>query len=283
MKTVTSFRELDLALKNLDRPLGFVPTMGFLHEGHLSLVREAKKQNQAVAVSIFTNPTQFSADEDLANYPKDLERDLELLGKEKADLVWLPAAADMYPEDFQTWVEVDRLTKVLEGRFRPTHFRGVTTIVAKLFNALQPERAYFGQKDAQQAAVIQQMVRDLNYRLEIVVCPIIREPDGLAMSSRNSYLSPQERKAALCLSRGLAGARLAYQEGERSADRLREIVSTEIEGEKLAKLQYVSCADPLSLEELEGRAEDCLLSLAVYVGQTRLIDNLKLSSGLEVT
>jgi len=281
MKTVKTFHELHDALEKMERPLGYVPTMGYLHEGHLSLVQEAKRNNRSVAVSIFTNPTQFSPEEDLDNYPTDLERDLALLGKEKTDLVWLPSAEDMYPDDFQTWVEVDQLTKLLEGRFRPTHFRGVSTVVAKLFNALQPDRAYFGQKDAQQAAVIKQMVRDLNYRLEIVICPIIREPDGLAMSSRNSYLDPQERKAALCLSRGLEAARQAFLVGERSADRLREVVRTEIEAEKLARLQYVSCAHPLSLEELNDSIEDCLLSLAVYVGKTRLIDNIQLSGRIE--
>jgi pantoate--beta-alanine ligase len=283
MNTVITFPELREALKKMARPLGFVPTMGYLHDGHLSLVREAKRNNRSVAVSIFTNPTQFSPEEDLANYPTNIERDLELLEIEKADLVWLPSAADMYPEDFQTWVEVDQLTKLLEGSFRPTHFRGVTTVVAKLFNALQPDRAYFGQKDAQQAAVIQQMVRDLNYALEIVVCPIIREADGLAMSSRNSYLNPQERTAALSLSRGLFAARQAYLAGERSADRLREIVRTEIWREELARLQYVSCADPVTLEELNGKIEDCILSLAVFIGRTRLIDNLRLPGGTKNT
>ncbi len=276
MKTITTFQELQNTLVELNRPLGFVPTMGYLHEGHLSLVRVAKEQNESVVVSIFTNPTQFAQGEDLENYPKDIDRDLELLGNEGTDLVWLPSTGDMYPKGYQTWVDVSELTGLLEGRFRQTHFRGVTTVVAKLFNALRPERAYFGQKDAQQAAVIKQMVRDLNYPIDIVVCPIIREEDGLAMSSRNIYLTDSERKAALCLSRGLDAAEKAYIEGERKSDNLREIIRLEIEREKIARIQYISCAHPETLEELNGDVVSCLLSLAIFVGTTRLIDNIQL-------
>ncbi len=276
MKTVTTFQELQNTLVELNRPLGFVPTMGYLHEGHLSLVRVAKEQNESVVVSIFTNPTQFAQGEDLENYPKDIDRDLELLGNEGTDLVWLPSTGDMFPEGYQTWVDVSELTGLLEGRFRPTLFRGVTTVVAKLFNALRPERAYFGQKDAQQAAVIKQMVRDLNYPIDIVVCPIIREEDGLAMSSRNIYLTDSERKAALCLSRGLDAAEKAYIVGERKSDNLREIIRLEIELEKIARIQYISCAHPETLEELNGDVVSCLLSLAIFVGTTRLIDNIQL-------
>ena len=230
-----------------------------------------------MAVSIFTNPTQFGPDEDLENYPRDIDRDLELLKGEATDLVWVPTPAQVYPEDFQTWVTVETVSQPLEGIYRPGHFRGVATIVAKLFNAVQPERAYFGQKDAQQAAVIQQMTRHLDYPIEIIICPIVREADGLAMSSRNTYLDPAQRKAALCLSRGLFAARDAYQAGERNADRLREIVWNELDQESLAETQYVSCADPENLQELQGAVKDCLLSLAVFIGQTRLIDNLLLS------
>ena len=276
MKTAATFQELKEALDELNRPFGFVPTMGYLHEGHLSLVRVAKEQNESVVVSIFTNPTQFAQGEDLENYPKDINRDLELLEDEGTDLVWMPSTGDMYPEGYQTWVDVTELTGLLEGRFRPTHFRGVTTVVAKLFNALRPERAYFGQKDAQQAAVIKQMVRDLNYPIDIVVCPIIREEDGLAMSSRNSYLTDSERKAALCLSRGLNAAQKAYQEGERKSDNLREVIREEIEREKLARVQYISCAHLETLEEINGDVVSCLLSLSVFVGSTRLIDNIQL-------
>jgi pantoate--beta-alanine ligase len=276
MIVVRTIPELKGELGRLETPLGFVPTMGFLHEGHLSLVRKAREENPSVAVSIFTNPTQFAPEEDLENYPRDIDRDLELLKSEGADLVWIPSVKTMYPEGFQTWVEVSALSTVLEGSYRPTHFRGVTTVVAKLFNAVQPEKAYFGQKDAQQARIIQQMVCDLNYPLEIVICPIIREDDGLAMSSRNTYLDKKQRIAALCLFRGLQIARDAYLKGERNALRLKEIVEDEVYQEPLAELQYVSCADPDTLMELEGNVSACLISMAVFVGRTRLIDNILL-------
>ena len=274
MKIIESIPELRKELSKMERPLGFVPTMGFLHEGHLSLVRMAKEGNPSVVVSIFTNPTQFAPEEDLENYPRDIKRDLELLTAEGADLVWIPPVEIMYPEGYQTWVEVEGLSTMLEGSFRPTHFRGVTTVVAKLFNAAGPDRAYFGQKDAQQAAVIQQMVRDLDFPIEIVVCPIVRENDGLAMSSRNTYLNGNERLAARCLSRGLFLARGAFLSGERSAETLTRIVSDEIKAEALTDLQYVSCADPETLVELEGEVVSCLISMAVYVGKIRLIDNI---------
>ena len=277
MRLATTFHELNKALDELNRSIGFVPTMGYLHEGHLSLVRAAKEQNESVVVSIFTNPTQFTQGEDLENYPKDIDRDLELLGDEGIDLVWIPSSGDMYPHGYQTWVNVTELTGHLEGRYRPTHFQGVTTVIAKLFNAIQPEKAYFGQKDAQQAAVIKQMVRDLNYPVEIVVCPTIREEDGLAMSSRNSFLTNPERKAALCLSRGLKSAQKAYMSGERKSDNLLEIIRSEIDREELARVQYISCAHPETLEEIKGDVVSCLLSLSVFVGTTRLIDNIQLS------
>ena len=276
MKTVETTSELKSALNGLDRPLGFVPTMGYLHEGHLSLVQKAREENTSVAVSIFANPSQFSPDEDLANYPRDIERDIELLAGEGVDLVWIPTVETMYPEGYQTWIEVDRLSTILEGSFRPTHFRGVATVVAKLFNAVSPDKAYFGQKDAQQAAVIKQMVRDLNFHVEIIVCPIVREPDGVAMSSRNIYLGEGERLAARCLSRGLFLASDAFQGGERKAGVLRKIVKDEVEKEPLARLQYVSCADPITLIELEKEVKECLISMAVFIGETRLIDNLRL-------
>ena len=276
MKTVETTSELKNALDGLDRALGFVPTMGYLHEGHLSLVQKAREENTSVAVSIFANPTQFSTDEDLANYPRDIERDIELLAGEGVDLVWIPTVETMYPEGYQTWIEVDRLSTILEGSFRPTHFRGVATVVAKLFNAVSPDKAYFGQKDAQQAAVIKQMVRDLNFHVEIIVCPTVREPDGVAMSSRNIYLGEGERLAARCLSRGLFLASDAFQGGERKAGELKKIVKDEVENESLARLQYVSCADPITLIELEKEVKECLISMAVFIGKTRLIDNLRL-------
>jgi pantoate--beta-alanine ligase len=276
METVHSLKSLFASRQTLPGPVGFVPTMGSLHEGHLSLVRKARQECSSVVVSIFVNPTQFAPEEDLENYPRDLTRDQKLLRREGVDLVWNPSAAEMYPEAFQTWVTAAEVTQPLEGARRPTHFRGVTTVVAKLFNAVRPDKAYFGQKDAQQAVVIRQMTRDLNYPIEIVVCPIVREPDGLAMSSRNTYLTPEQREAALALSRGLFQAEEAFQQGERNADRLREIVAEEIEEEPLAELQYVSCAAPDTLEELEGEVEHCLISLAAFVGKTRLIDNVVL-------
>jgi len=281
MQVVTTLEELWAARKQLPEPVGFVPTMGYLHDGHLSLVRCAKRDNASVAVSIFVNPTQFGPNEDLESYPRDLARDLALLEAEGVDLVWTPTAEVMYPPGFQTWVEVTEITQLLEGARRPGHFRGVTTVVAKLFNGVQPQRAYFGQKDAQQARVIQQMVRDLNYPIEIVVCPIRREPDGLAMSSRNTYLNPAERKAATVLYRALSAAKAAFQQGERDADRLRQIMEDTINAEPLARLQYVSCADPDTLEELHGEVEKALLSMAVFVGKTRLIDNMLIGTGKE--
>ncbi len=281
MQVVTTLEELWAARKQLPEPVGFVPTMGYLHDGHLSLVRCAKRDNRSVAVSIFVNPTQFGPNEDLESYPRDLQRDLALLEAEGVDLVWTPTAEVMYPPGFQTWVEVTEITQLLEGARRPGHFRGVTTVVAKLFNGVQPQRAYFGQKDAQQARVIQQMVRDLNFPIEIVVCPIRREPDGLAMSSRNTYLNPDERKAATVLYRALTAAKTAFEQGERDADTLRKIMEDTINAEPLARLQYVSCADPDTLQELHGPVEKALLSMAVFVGKTRLIDNMLIGTGKE--
>jgi pantoate--beta-alanine ligase len=274
MKTVTSLSDLRLARRKLPAQLGLVPTMGYLHEGHLSLVRAAKAECASVVVSIFVNPTQFGPKEDLGAYPRDLPRDLQLLEEEGVDLVWAPLTEEMYPPDYQTWVTVEEVTRPLEGSMRPGHFRGVATVVAKLFNAVQPDKAYFRQKDAQQAVVIHQMARDLNFNLDIVICPIVREPDGLAMSSRNTYLAPDERRAATVLNRALSAARQAFDAGEVDAACLRQIMTEAIQAEPLARLQYVSCADPLTLSEIEGLITDrALLSMAVYFGQTRLIDN----------
>ena len=276
MKTVSTLVELRTARLLMDGTVGLVPTMGFLHEGHLSLVKRAKAECKHVAVSIFVNPTQFGPNEDLSKYPRDLERDLRLLESAGVDLVWTPAPEDMYLPGFQTWVQVEQVTLPLEGAQRPGHFRGVTTVVTKLFNAVQPAKAYFGQKDAQQAAVIRQMTRDLNFPIEIVVCPIVREPDGLALSSRNVYLSPQERKAATVLSRALTAAGSAYDKGERNAENLRLIMKDTLALEPLARMQYVSCADYDTLHELDEVKGKTLLSMAVFMGKTRLIDNLVL-------
>jgi pantoate--beta-alanine ligase len=228
-----------------------------------------------VVVSIFVNPTQFGPKEDLAKYPRDLERDQQLI-EPYTDLLWTPTPEIMYPPGYQTWVEVEAMTLPLEGAMRPGHFRGVTTVVAKLFNSVQPDKAYFGQKDAQQAAVIRQMVRDLNFPIEIVVCPIMREPDGLAMSSRNVYLDPQQRQAATVLSRSLREAREAYENGERDAGMLRQVMKDVLASEPLADVQYVSCADYETLEELDTVERKALLSMAVFIGKTRLIDNIVL-------
>ena len=276
MRTIITLTELTSARHSFPRTVGLVPTMGYLHEGHLSLVRRARQECDHVIVSIFVNPTQFGPKEDLSKYPRDLERDLGLLEPLGVDLVWMPTAEIMYPPGYQTWVEVETITRPLEGAMRPGHFRGVTTVVAKLFNAIQPHKAYFGQKDAQQAAVIRQMTRDLSYPIEIVVCPIVREPDGLAMSSRNVYLSPEQRKAATVLSRSLKAALEVYQKGEQDAEKLRGTMKEVLAGEPLAEVQYVSCADYDTLEELETVTGKTLLSMAVFVGKTRLIDNLVL-------
>jgi pantoate--beta-alanine ligase len=274
MKTAESIETLRSMRASLKKPLGLVPTMGYLHEGHLSLVRQARMECESVAASIFVNPTQFSPTEDLENYPRDLEMDLGLFEREGVDLVWLPTVEEMYPPDFQTWVTVEELTQKLEGLERPGHFRGVTTVVAKLFNAFQPDKAYFGQKDAQQSIVIQRMVKDLNLPVEIIICPTIREPDGLAMSSRNSYLDVMERSAATVLYRALMEAKKAFEVGERDADALREKMLVILAREPLARTQYVSVADCETLNELDGNIARALLSMAVHIGKTRLIDNI---------
>ena len=274
MLTIITLTDLRSARLSLPGRVGLVPTMGYLHEGHLSLVRRAREECDHVIVSIFVNPAQFGPKEDLSKYPRDLDRDLSLLEPLGVDLVWMPTAESMYPPGYQTWVEVEGITQPLEGSMRPGHFRGVTTVVAKLFNAVQPQRAYFGQKDAQQAAVIRQMTMDLNFPIEIVVCPIVREPDGLAMSSRNVYLDHEQRKAATVLSRSLRAAKEAYEKGERDSEKIKGKMKEVLAGEPLADVQYVSCADYDTLEELETITGKALLSMAVFMGKTRLIDNL---------
>jgi pantoate--beta-alanine ligase len=253
--------------------VGLVPTMGYLHEGHLSLVRASTSANERTIVSIFVNPTQFGPNEDLAHYPRDEARDLALLEAERVDAVFAPPVEEIYPDGFSTYVAVEGLTERLEGASRPTHFRGVTTVVAKLLNIAQPDRAYFGQKDAQQLAVIRRMVRDLDLPVEIVGMPIVREPDGLAMSSRNVYLSPEHRTAALSLSRALRRAGQAFADGVRDAGALRDMIRSTIEAEPFAQIDYVSVAHPQTLEECEGEVRSALASVAVRFGATRLIDN----------
>ncbi len=276
MKTVTKLDELRAARKELAAPVGLVPTMGYLHAGHLSLVQRACAENAAVIATIFVNPTQFGPEEDLQTYPRDTEGDLAKFAAAGVDLVWMPTQEIMYPAGFQTEVRLKSAARVLEGAYRPGHFEGVATVVAKLFNATQPDRAYFGQKDAQQAVVIRRMALDLNFPLEVVICPTVREADGLALSSRNAYLDPAQRQAATVLYRALQAAKMAYENGERHGERLRARMAETIGREPLAEMQYVSCADPLTLQELEEVEQDMLLSMAVFVGKTRLIDNFLL-------
>lgn len=257
--------------------VGLVPTMGALHQGHLSLVRQAAFENDAALVSIFVNPTQFNSPDDLSRYPRPLEHDLALLKAEMVPAVFIPTPEMIYPPGFQTWVEVERVSQGLEGERRPGHFRGVATIVSKLFNLMQPSRAYFGQKDAQQVAVIKALRRDLDFPLDVIVCPTAREADGLAMSSRNVHLSVAERRGAGVLYRALQACAGFYGEGERNPERLRDMALEVLRGEPLAETEYVSAADAVTLEEADAPSERPLLvSMTVRFGQTRLLDNLLL-------
>lgn len=278
MQVVTTVQELRTARRKMPGPVGLVPTMGYLHEGHLSLVRRARAENAQVVATIFVNPTQFGPHEDFARYPRDVPRDLAMLEKEGTDLVFVPPVEEMYPTGFRTYVNVEEITARLEGAARPGHFRGVATVVCKLFNLVQPQRAYFGQKDAQQLVVIRRMARDLDFDLEIVPCPTVREPDGLAMSSRNVYLNPEERRAATVLYRALTAAQARYQAGERDAEALRRVMREVLAAEPLARVDYVSVAEPETLTELTQVSGTALASLAVYIGTTRLIDNVLLEA-----
>jgi len=274
MQVINTIVEMRKLRRQLSEPVGFVPTMGYFHEGHLSLVRQARKENPTVVVSIFVNPTQFGPGEDFQDYPRDLNRDLGLLEREKVDIVFVPSEEEMYPRDFNSWVDVEKVTERLEGASRSGHFRGVATICAKLFNIIQPTRAYFGQKDAQQAIVIKKMVAGLNMNLEIVVVPTVRESNGLAMSSRNTYLNPEERQAATVLFKALSLARELWQGGEKDADKIRHQMTSLIQKEPLAKIDYVSIADAETMEELKKIDRPAIVFLAVRIGKTRLIDNV---------
>jgi len=276
MKVVETIAEMRRLRPGLTEPVGFVPTMGYLHDGHLALVKRARAENPSVVVSIFVNPTQFGPQEDLAGYPRDTQRDLALLEKEKTDIVFMPSATEMYPPQFNSWVEIGKVTERLEGASRPGHFRGVTTVVAKLFNIVQPTKAYFGQKDAQQAIVIRKMVADLNMNLEIVTCPTVREPDGLAMSSRNTYLSPEQRQAAVVLYQALSLAQRLWSQGEKDAEKLRQEMTGLIQQQPLATIDYISVANAETLDELDEVKPPALVSLAVKIGKVRLIDNVVL-------
>ncbi|MBI2866389.1 MAG: pantoate--beta-alanine ligase [Chloroflexi bacterium] len=276
MRVISTIAEMRQARRELPEPVGFVPTMGYLHEGHVALVRRARPECASVVASIFVNPTQFGPGEDFARYPRDLARDLALLEPAGTDLVFHPRPVEMYPPGFGTAVAVGPVAQRLEGASRPGHFQGVATVVAKLFGIVQPQRAYFGQKDAQQVLAIQRLVADLDIPVEVVVVPTVREPDGLAMSSRNSYLNPRERQAATVLWRALCRARELWQAGERDAARLRSEMTVLIQEEPLARIDYVSVAHPETLEELDRVTGSALVSLAVHIGNTRLIDNITL-------
>lgn len=276
MKVAGTVAEMRAFRRKIRGTVGFVPTMGYLHRGHLALVQRSQGENKATVVSIFVNPTQFGPGEDFERYPRDTEHDLVLLEKEGVDVVFMPQAEEMYPRGFSTFVDVERVTERLEGAYRPGHFKGVATVVAKLFNIVQPTRAYFGQKDAQQAVVIRRMVADLNMNLEVITVPTVRESDGLAMSSRNIYLNPEEHRAALVLYRALALAQQLWSQGERSAENIYRQMRTLIEDEPLASIDYISIADPDTLEELSEIRHSALVSMAVRIGSTRLIDNITL-------
>jgi pantoate--beta-alanine ligase len=275
--TISEARAACRAARACGKRLGLVPTMGALHEGHLSLVRAAKARCDAVAVSIFVNPTQFGPSEDLSKYPRQFDEDCRLLEKEGVDLVFAPPVEEMYPPGEVTWVVVEGLSEKLDGRSRPSHFRGVTTIVAKLLNIVEPDEAFFGQKDAAQLAVIRRLVRDLNFPVEIVACPIVREPDGLAMSSRNAYLNREGRGRALVLQRSLQEARKKFQAGERSAAKLIDVGREVFANEPQVRLDYFEIVAPDTLDPVERVSQKTLVAVAAYVGSTRLIDNLILN------
>jgi pantoate--beta-alanine ligase len=276
VRTVAGMKALVRRWRREGKRIGFVPTMGYLHEGHLSLVRESTDRADVAVVSIFVNPAQFGPNEDFKKYPRDLEKDAAFLTAAGVDVLFYPEAAEIYPPGYRTYVEVEGLQDRLCGRSRPGHFRGVATVVLKLFDIVAPDLAFFGAKDAQQVLIIRRMAADLDLDVEIVTCPIVREPDGLALSSRNAYLGPDERKAALVLSRSLRAAEKAVADGERDAGRLVAGIRAVIAAEPLARIDYVEAVDPETLEPVAGIRGDVLVALAVFIGPTRLIDNVRL-------
>ena len=276
MEIVETMAEMRRLRLKLAEPVGYVPTMGYLHNGHLALVKRARDENHSVVVSIFVNPAQFGPQEDFDSYPRDTQRDLALLEKEKIDIVFMPSAIEVYPAQFDSWLEVGKVSERLEGASRPGFFRGVATVVAKLFNIVQPTKAYFGQKDAQQAIVIRRVVVDLNMNLEIVTLATMREPDGLAVSSRNTYLNSEERQAAVVLYQALSLAQQLWSRGEKDAEKIRQEMTRLIQQQLLANIDYVSIADTETLEELDEVSPPALVSLAVKIGKPRLIDNIVL-------
>ena len=276
MRIVESIKDVRATVKEWKAKglkVGFVPTMGYLHEGHESLIRKASEENDRVVVSIFVNPIQFGPKEDLSTYPRDLERDSKVCESAGADIIFHPENEEMYFKDFSTFVDMNGLTDGLCGKSRPTHFRGVCTVVTKLFNIVAPDSAYFGEKDAQQLAVIKRMVRDLNIDIEIIGCPIVREKDGLAKSSRNTYLSVEERNAATILNKSLTLAKEKIQAGERDSEVIIKLIQEVINSEKLARIDYIEVVDSLSMEKVERIEKSVLVAIAVFIGKTRLIDN----------
>ena len=279
VETIAEVREQVKQWKKEGLTVALVPTMGYLHEGHRSLMERARKENDRVVVSVFVNPTQFGPNEDLASYPRDLEHDAALCNSVGVDLIFHPTPEEMYPKGFCSFVDMDVLTKELCGLSRPVHFRGVCTVVSKLFHIVTPDRAYFGEKDAQQLAVIKRMVLDLNLDIEIVGCPIVREADGLAKSSRNTYLSPEERKAALVLSRSIFAGKQLAESGETDAHKLVQAMTDIISAEPLARIDYVKVVDLLTMQQIDKLDRPFLAAIAVYIGKTRLIDNFMVQAG----
>ena len=273
VKTIKEVREIVAAWRKEGLTVGLVPTMGYLHEGHQSIIRKSAEQNDRTVVSVFVNPIQFGPTEDLECYPRDLERDKKAVEEAEGDLIFNPEPSEMYPGHFTSFIDTTETTELLCGAVRPIHFRGVCTVVGKLFNIVMPNRAYFGQKDAQQLATIKRFVRDLNFNIEIVPCPIVREEDGLAKSSRNTYLSDEERKAALILSKSLAKGREAIENGEREAKKVIEIITKSLQSEPLARIDYVEAVDFENVQRIEMLKGEVLVAIAVYIGKTRLIDN----------
>ena len=274
VKTIEEVKSIIREWKKNGESIGFVPTMGYLHEGHGSLITKAREHNDKVVVSIFVNPMQFGENEDLDSYPRDIEKDSAYVESLGGDLIFNPEPSEMYNDGFCSYVDMSVLTEELCGLSRPVHFRGVCTVVNKLFNIVQPDRAYFGQKDAQQLAIIKRMVKDLNMNLEIIGCPIVREEDGLAKSSRNTYLNEEERKAALILNQSLKLGKELLDSGCRDANEVRKIITENIEKEPLARIDYVKVVDGMTMQQVEKIEKEVLVAIAVYIGKTRLIDNL---------
>ena len=273
VKTVKEVRDIVSAWKKEGLTVGFVPTMGFLHEGHKSLIRKSASQNDRTVVSVFVNPIQFGPNEDLEAYPRDLNRDMKAVEESGGDLIFNPEPEEMYPGHFTSFIDTTETTELLCGAVRPVHFRGVCTVVGKLFNIVTPDRAYFGQKDAQQLATVKRFVRDLNFPVEIVACPIVREADGLAKSSRNTYLNPEERKAALILSQSLKKGQEAIEQGERDSQKVIDIIRENLQTEPLARIDYVEVVDFENIQRTPLIEGETLVAIAVYIGKTRLIDN----------